>query len=218
MTDLKYSIIKSDRKTVCITVKPDLSVEVRAPLKMKPSEIEDLVLSKRRWIEKAISKARTASPAEFTYGSKIKFLGEELTLTVAECKRALLSENLLLVPTQLTSETLKKLTVGFYKTEAEHYLPERVREISQETGLNFSSLLINSAKTHWGSCTADRIHLSCLLMAASPDTIDYVIIHELAHTVHHNHSASFWALVAKHCPDYKAKRNELKTLIYFNGR
>lgn len=218
MTDIKYKIIKTDRKTICITVKPDLTVEVRAPLQMKQNEIERFVFSKRAWIEKAIVKTRAATPADFTYGSKIKLFGEELTLTAAECKKAVLTENSLLIPRGLSGEKIKKLTVEFYRAEAKAYLPERVKEISEETGLGYSSLLINSAKTHWGSCTANRIHLSCLLMAASPEAIDYVIIHELAHTVHHNHSKDFWAHVKKHCPDYKAKRQELKTLIYFNGR
>lgn len=217
LNDIKYSIKKSDRRTVCITVKPDLSIEVRAPLQMKQSEIESFVLSKHDWIEKTIAKMSAASPAEITYGSKIKFFGEELILTQAECKKAASSDNLLLVPQGLSSDNLKEQIVGFYRAEAKNYLPERVKEISQETGLKYSSLLINSAKTHWGSCTADRIHLSCLLMAASPDTIDYVIIHELAHTVHHNHSKNFWALVAKHCPDYKTRRKELK-IYTFNGR
>ncbi len=213
LTDIKYSIVKSERRTVCVTVKPDLSIEVRAPLRMKQSEIEKFVLSKRAWIENATAKMKTAAPAPITYGSKIRFFGVELTLTAAECKKAVLSDSLLLVPKELTQEKLKKHIVEFYRAEAQNYLPERVREISLETGLSYSSLLINSAKTHWGSCTADRIHLSCLLMAASPDTIDYVIIHELAHTVHHNHSSLFWTLVAKHCPNYKEKRKELKLYI-----
>ncbi len=177
---------------------------------MKQSEIEKFVLSKRSWIEKATAKIKACAPAEITYGSKIKFFGEELILTATECKKAVLSDNLLLVPQALANDELNKHIIEFYRTEAKNYLPERVKEISQETGLNYSSLLINSAKTHWGSCTADRIHLSCLLMAAAPDTIDYVIIHELAHTVHHNHSENFWALVEKNCPDYKARRNKLK--------
>lgn len=218
LTDIKYTIIKSDRRTVCITVKPDISVEVRAPRRMKQSEIEKFVLSKCQWIERAVTKMQAVSPAEFTYGSKIRFFGEELTVTAAECKKAVLSDGLLLVTQELAEDELKKHIVEFYRAEAKSYLPERVRELSLETGLSFSSLLINSAKTHWGSCTADRIHLSCLLMAASPEAIDYVIIHELAHTVHHNHSENFWALVAKHCPDYKSKRKELKSLVYFNGR
>ncbi len=185
---------------------------------MRQKEIEDFVLSKHDWIEKTIAKMKAVSPADFTYGSKIKFFGQELILTAAECKKAVLSDNLLLVSPGLSCEELKKQIVEFYKAEAKAYLPDRVREISEETGMKYSSLLINSAKTHWGSCTSDRIHLSCLLMAASPETIDYVIIHELAHTVHHNHSDYFWTLVAKHCPDYKTKRQELKTLVYYNGR
>lgn len=197
-------------------MKPDLSVEVRAPLRMKQSEIEKFVSAKRDWIEKATAKMKAASPAPITYGSKIMFFGKELTLAASEYKKVVLSDNLLLVPKGLSEDKLQKYIVEFYRSEAKSYLPQRVKEISSETGLSYSSLLINSAKTHWGSCTADRIHLSCLLMAAHPETIDYVIIHELSHTVHHNHSPLFWALVTQHCPDYKAKRKELKNYAFSN--
>lgn len=218
MNDIKYTTVRSDRRSVCITVKPDLSIVVRAPHGIKQSEIDSFVLSKYDWIVKTIAKIRSATAQTFTYGSKIKLFGEELTVTSAECKKVVLSDSLLLVPKELSEDELKKYVVEFYRAEAKSYLPARVKEISSETELPYSSLLINSAKTHWGSCTSDRIHLSCLLMAATPETIDYVIIHELAHTVHHNHSKNFWALVSKHCPDYKAKRQELKTLVFSNGR
>ena len=215
MTDINYTIVKSNRKTVCITVKPDLSVEVRAPLRMKQSEIEKFVSSKREWIEKATAQTAAATPVPISFGSKIKFFGEDLTVTASERKRVVLSDGLLFIPQVISDDELKKQILGFYRAEAKSYLPERVKEVSLETGLNYSSLLINSAKTHWGSCTADRIHLSCLLMAAPPEVIDYVIIHELAHTVHHNHSPLFWELVEKHCPDYKAKRKKLKAYITY---
>ena len=60
MTDIIYHIIKTNRRTVCITVKPDLSIEVRAPLRMKQSEIEKFVSAKRDWIEKATAKMKDA--------------------------------------------------------------------------------------------------------------------------------------------------------------
>lgn len=212
MTD--YSIIKSNRKTICITVKNDLSIEVRAPLKMKQSDIESFVLSKQSWIDKTVKKLESAKKADFAYGSKINFLGDELTVTAAQIKDARIHQNLLLMPDGLTEDKIKEKTVEFYKAHADTYLPERVKEISQMTGMKYSSLLINKAKTHWGSCTADRIHLSCFLMAAKEETIDYVIIHELAHTVHHNHSAAFWALVKTNCPEYNTRRSELRALAH----
>ena len=130
LADIKYSIIKSDRRTVCITVKPDLSIEVRAPGRMKPSDIEAFVLSKKDWLEKTLSKMEAAVPAEITYGSNINFFGEELTLTLSESKKTVLSDNLLLVCKGLSHKELKKAVVDFYKAEAKKYLPERVKEIS----------------------------------------------------------------------------------------
>ncbi len=209
---MEYKIIRAKRKTICITVKTDLTVEVRAPEKMKLSDIESFVYSKQRWIEKAVERMESAKPADFTYGSTIPFNGLELAVTASKQKRPTISEGMLLVPEGLTENELKNKTVEFYKAQAKRILPGKVKKFSAETGIKYSSLLINSAKTHWGSCTSDRLHLSCFLMAAPEEIIDYVIIHELAHTVHHNHSAAFWALVEKHCPDYIQKRNELKAL------
>ena len=98
MNDIKYTTVRSDRRSVCITVKPDLSIVVRAPHGIKQSEIDSFVLSKHDWIVKTIAKMRSATAQTFTYGSKIKLFGEELTVTSAECKKAVLSDSLLLVP------------------------------------------------------------------------------------------------------------------------
>ncbi len=79
---------------------------------------------------------------------------------------------------------------------AKEYLPRRVEELSQATGLKYSRLTIRSARTKWGSCTSiGNISLSLYLMALPKHLVDFVIIHELCHTIHFNHSAQFHELV-----------------------
>ena len=210
MIDFEYQLTKSKRKSICICVKPDASIIVRAPLKMEQQEIEKFIEAKKDWIIKTVSKMKATVNQTVEYSSKILFLGEELTLTAAEVTQPKLEQNRLLIPINLTTEQIKNCIHNFYKSQAKLYLPKRTAELSKLSELRCSSIQINSAKTHWGSCTADRIHLSYFLMAADEKTIDYVIIHELAHTIYHNHSNNFWQLTCALCPKYKTYRTKLK--------
>ncbi|MBO5373883.1 MAG: M48 family metallopeptidase [Clostridia bacterium] len=90
-------------------------------------------------------------------------------------------------------------------------LPQRVEYFSRLMGVSPSSVSINRAKTRFGSCSSKgRINFSCRLMQYPDEAIDYVIIHELAHLKHLNHSKEFWAFVERFCPDYKARKGLLK--------
>jgi hypothetical protein len=92
-----------------------------------------------------------------------------------------------------TDEEVERL-----RREAKAYLPRRVNELAYMYGFNFKGLKIQSSKTRWGSCSGtNNINLSLYLMRVPEHLQDYVILHELCHTVHHNHSHEFWALLDK---------------------
>lgn len=100
--------------------------------------------------------------------------------------------------------------IPLYKKRAKEYLPERTMYWASRMGLSPSYVHITSAEKRYGSCNAKKgICFSYRLMAYPADVIDYVIIHELAHIVHFNHSAAFYALIEKYMPDYKKKQNIL---------
>lgn len=95
--------------------------------------------------------------------------------------------------------------------EAQKYLPVRLAELSAQLSLPFSEVKINSAKTRWGSCSGrNSINLSRSLMKLPRQLIDYVLVHELCHTVHKNHGPQFWKLVEHHLPNYKKLEREIK--------
>ena len=97
------------------------------------------------------------------------------------------------------------------KAKAQTVLPQRVEYFSNLTGLKCTGIKITSAKTRLGSCNGkNSICFSYLLMRHSPEVIDYVVLHELAHTKHHNHGKQFWNLVKKYMPDYQVRRNLIK--------
>ena len=84
----------------------------------------------------------------------------------------------------------------FYKKEARKYIEKRINEIAEQNNLKFNNLKITSAKTRWGSCTSQKnINFTYRLAMAPIKTIDYVIVHELSHLKHMNHSKAFWNLV-----------------------
>ena len=106
-----------------------------------------------------------------------------------------------------TQNELQKL-----KNDAKLYIPQRVRELAAQTGLTPAGIKITSARTRFGSCSPkNSLCFSFYLMQYEKSAIDYVIIHELAHTVHHNHGKKFWELVEKLMPDYKEKQAILKS-------
>lgn len=109
-------------------------------------------------------------------------------------------------PAEPTADEVKAL-----KQKAKTYIPKRVKYFEGLTGLKATSVKITSAKTRHGSCNAKNgLCFSWRLMLYPEDAIDYVIVHELAHTVHHNHSRRFWSLVQQIMPDYKERKRLLK--------
>ena len=82
------------------------------------------------------------------------------------------------------------------KIEAKQYLPDKVKSLADKFGFKYNELALKNIKSRWGSCSRkNNINLSIHLMRLPDHLIDYVILHELVHTVHHNHSARFWNLL-----------------------
>ena len=90
-------------------------------------------------------------------------------------------------------------------------LPERVRQFADRIGVSYGRITIRCQKTRWGSCSAQgNLNFNCLLMLTPEEIRDYVVIHELCHRKHLNHSPEFWAEVQRYCPDYRVCKKWLK--------
>ena len=90
-------------------------------------------------------------------------------------------------------------------------IPERVRRFAPQIGVTVGNITIRHQKTRWGSCSSKgNLNFNCLLMCCPEDVRDYVVVHELCHRKELNHSARFWAEVAKIFPDYSARKARLR--------
>lgn len=106
----------------------------------------------------------------------------------------------------LTPEDIRTLA-----DKALQVLPERTKYYAERMGVTYGRITIRNQTTRWGSCSAQgNLNYNCLLMLAPPEVQDYVVVHELSHRRHMDHSADFWAEVERYLPDYKIHRKWLK--------
>ena len=209
-------IIRSARKTLSVSIDSLGKVMVRAPKNYDDRRIFAFLADKEGWIlRKKAERAGVSSrlPTENLDGFSMLLFGAYYTLRVVDGKRVMIDgENKLVY---LPLDNPREKLIKYLKTTAKTLFGDLVEEKSRQTGLGYKSVRIGSARTRWGSCTAkNELAFSFRLLYAPKSIIEYVIIHELAHSKHKNHSKAFWKEVERHTPDYKLCRKWLKERAY----
>lgn len=191
-----YEIIRSKRKTISLEITPECRVIVRAPKWVPKYEIQEFVMSKEKWVEKHLSRMEQRK-AELE-ASKI----EKGTLTDSEIRKL----------SKLARVDLME-RVNYWKSIVFHsdgeqlalfdFLAPKVPEVNRIT--------IRHQRTRWGSCSRNgNLNFNCLLMLAPEDVRDYVVVHELCHLLHMDHSPEFWAEVERVLSNYRKPYDWLK--------
>jgi len=209
-----YTIIFSKRRTVSLMVNRIGELVVRAPKRMNKAQVEELVAQKSAWIYKALEKRNYQKPVkkEFVDGELFWYRGEQIPLRILESYRTRLVFDKEFYLSKFKQPRAKKLFEDFYKKQAKEVLGEKTAELSKQMGLKFNRVTIRTAQTRWGSCSSlGNINFSWRLVMAPMHIMDYVVIHELAHLIHKNHSVRFWKLVGQHFPAYKEAKHWLNT-------
>lgn len=210
---MRYALIRSRRKTLALTVDRAGNLTVRAPLRLPAAQIEAFVLEKEGWVEKTRARlGRLPPPPEpltLRDGATLPYLGDVLTLAVADVRRVTREGLRLLVPRD--ARDLAPV-LRWVDAQARLELWPRVEAMARRLGLRPTALRLSTAKGRWGSMsTRGTLSLNRALLLCPPDVIDYVAVHELCHMAQPNHSPAFWALVERWMPDYRARRDWLKT-------
>lgn len=224
-----YSLRRSERaKNTRIVVKPG-KIEVVAPLKVSERRIKAFVEAQQDWIRAAVKRVADKlqavpdlAPAQYADGATVPFQGRQIPLqikpTAAKTVRIQLHIDtafIVYLPTgiaqQQSSELIKQSLTRWMKHQARQHATTLIEKHTPRSGLIPRSLRIKTQKSRWGSCgPRNDINLNWLLMLAPPSALEYVVVHELCHIKHKNHSRDFWQLVAEHLPDYQQQRRWLK--------
>lgn len=174
---LPAKIIRSNRRTVGISIKPGGEIIIRAPRFLPKAAILAFAYEKADWILASYEKQK------------------DRTVPSKE------------VPKDAATLALEKR----YRDAAKEYIPKRVAYYHELTGGTYHKITIRDQKSRWGSCSSNgTLSFNYRLMLAPPRVLDYVVVHELCHLTHMNHSADFWNMVASILPDYKEYRKWLK--------
>ncbi|GAB6043441.1 M48 family metallopeptidase [Endothiovibrio diazotrophicus] len=212
-----YRLLRDPRrKRLCLMVGRDAEVEVRVPPRAGRREIERFLGDHLDWLRDRLGQARRARSARprLADGAILPLFDEQLELVVrSAARRRVVRQGGRLLVEYREVEELEELLEGWYRRQARRLLGARVEALAACTGLRPAGLAIRGQRTRWGSCSSrGRLNLNWRLLFAPSVAVDYVVIHELCHLAHMNHSAAFWALVARFDPDYLAHRKLLRAV------
>ncbi|NDV22414.1 M48 family metallopeptidase [Desulfovibrio sp. JC022] len=217
-----YTVRVSPRaKNVIIKLIPDKGIEVVLPKGTNRRDVPYFLEKRREWIEHNIRKLEqkglSLSQPQLVLPDEICFVasGNIYTIRRVENRKPVLRmrrnvDKLLLSGSGWSPEEELKLLTRFVRSEARKFLVPELKKISTELNLPFSKAFIRAQRKRWGSCSAKgNINLNMKLMFLPYRLMRYVLIHELCHTVHLNHSAKYWRLVKMVEPNVEELEKEL---------
>ncbi|WP_373035356.1 M48 family metallopeptidase [Sulfurimonas sp.] len=200
-------ITKPNLKNSYISVNEDSKVVLKTS-RVSQRYIEGLLNEKEIWIRKQLFKREQNPPIKVNLEDEVLLFGDIYSVDADEASELRILLNRLRKPTQ---KNILRCYDGYYKTYALSYLTSRVKHYSDIMNLDYEDIKLKKMRGRWGSCSSTRvITLNTQLMKLKKEQIDYVVVHELAHLVHMNHSKSFHSLVERYFPDSQKIRKELK--------
>lgn len=216
---VNYTLKRSAKaRHVWLRVGIGTGLEVVAPARMSLRDLDKVLEKKARWIQKQLTRAglteMTVRNRPLKDGSKIPYLGEDHPLRVlVDHGRAasvkLAGGDIVAEVPDGGRDALKGAVEAWYKKMARKVILDKVERLSD--GKKIGMVSIRDQKTRWGSCSArGNLSFNWRLIMAPHRVIDYLVIHELTHLEHPNHSKRFWAKVAMRCPGYEQSEAWLK--------
>jgi predicted metal-dependent hydrolase len=219
---IPYQIVQTNRKTIAIMIDKEAKVIIRAPLYMREKQIKRLVLENREQIYKAYQKANIKADIEPIISMKdlstIPFYGKEFPIYMqsTDARERIVDDGKCIEifvhsDKEDTYERAGNMLEVWYRKKGKDIFVKTAQMYAEMMGTSFEKIAIKNQKTRWGSCSNHKnLNFNWRLLMMPKEVLDYVVIHELAHTIEMNHSKQFWAHVEKLMPNYKMYRKFLK--------
>jgi len=215
---IEYTIRTSARaRNVRLSVSQHSGVVVVVPLGFETSRVPAIIAQKEEWIRRSIEKVQWGRPTpEIPVLVNLQSIGRITNVVIehnSSRKNYFIEDNNSLrlffdprgkkIPFTLLRQWLHEKAI-------EILLPW-LKRVGKEHGFTYNKAGIRLQRTRWGSCSAKKnINLNRTLVFLRPELVEYLMIHELCHTVEMNHSKKYWKLVEAHCQEYRALDKELK--------
>lgn len=222
-----YQIIKSDRRTMALQVTKEGEVFVRLPACLPFPAGHELVRKNKDWVLAKVEKVRKALDQREAFhweeGAFVLLYGNRRILHVESdskrktfCVQEIEESLVLYAPVKSRGEEWPEMAVKeavklWYRQEARRYLEEKTARWSAIMKVDYGRIAVRDQATRWGSCSArGNLNFNWRLVLLPEKLADYLVVHELAHRIHMNHSHAFWQVVERELPDYRLRRSELK--------
>ena len=221
---IDFTLSFVERKSLTIKVHPNINVEVLAPLGSDKKKVLAKIKLKAPWILKQIDQFKTYKPGtpprRFINGETHLYLGRQYRLKIVPDTVNIIKAyrgQLFIHATDINKDALEKQLQQWYKQKATTVFAEMINEILpqfKKYKIKQPVLYIRKMSKRWGSCTpSGKIILNTYLVKAPKGSIEYVVIHELAHLVHHNHTKPFFDLQNRMMPNWKKWKDRLEYFL-----
>lgn len=208
---INYIVLYKNKKNISIKIHGNKELYVYAPVGISNEYIEEVIKSKENWIIKNIKKIHENNLND---GNYIIYRGRKFLKRVEEStikKIVIKDDSIIIKSPNIDIHNVNHIISSWYLENANIVILNRINELSSKYNLIPSKILIRNQKSRWGSCNSRKeIRLNWRLVLMPDYVMDYIIIHELCHLKHMNHSNSFWSLVHKLDPDFKKSKEWLK--------
>lgn len=226
-TRIEYGIRRSARRrTVAISVDPRARVLVTAPADAPLHRLDSVVHRKARWIVERVRRVKDGDgwlpPREFVSGESYLYLGRHYRLKANPSARpgdARLIDGWIHVPVpnganpRQRASAVRRALESWYRQHAVLRLPERVVRWSRGIDVDEVRVVIRDQQRRWASCDHHgTLRFNWRVIQAPMRLVDYVVVHELVHLRHKDHSKAFWASLGRVMPDYELRRQELRRI------
>lgn len=208
---------RRDTKSLRLTISPDGKVKLTMPSWATYAEALRFVNSRSQWIQSNLPATREALVSGMHIGKAHRLVfstgeGMEVRTRIAGSEIRIIRPGRMLASAPEVQDAASKAAIRAMRLEAAKLLPVRLKQLADKGGFTYTSVNVKQLTGRWGSCDTHRkITLNLFLMQLPWYLIDYVLVHELVHTKHLNHSADFWAEFLRHEPRAKLYRTQIKT-------